>query len=149
MKHLILVGLLAILPTVLPASDNGLITKKSHYSVTETIDRLENILKQKGVNVALRWSHDQKANAVDIPLRPTELLVFGNPKLGSHLFTSKQTAGIDLPLKVLAWQDENGHVWLGYNDPAYIVQRHGINDRPEIVKKMSGILDKITTQAAN
>lgn len=129
------------------AADNGLLTKPSAYSVKETIDRLETILKQKGITVALRWSHSDKADAVGVKLRPTELLIFGNPKLGSHMFTSKQTAGIDLPMKALAWEDENGKVWLTYNDPAYIAQRHGIADRPEIVARMGAALKKITDAA--
>jgi len=126
------------------AEVDGLIVKKSNYSVSETITRLENALKKKGITVALRWSHDSKAKAVGIPLRPTELLIFGNPKLGSNMFTSEQTAGIDLPMKALAWEDEKGTVWLGYNDPKYIAARHGITDRAEVVKKMSGALNKMS-----
>lgn len=125
----------------------GLIVKKSQFSVSETITRLENALTQKGITVALRWNHASKAEAVGIPLRPTELLIFGNPKLGSNMFTSQQTAGIDLPMKALAWEDENGNVWLGYNDPNYIASRHGVSDRAEVVKKMSGALDKMSNIA--
>ena len=128
-------------------AENGLITKPSTHSVKETIDRLEHVLKEKGITIALRWSHDAKAKAAGIDLRPTELLIFGNPKLGSHMFTSKQTAGIDFPMKALAWQDENGKVWLTYNDPAYLANRHGITDREEIVKKMSGALNKFSDVA--
>lgn len=130
-------------------NENGLISKKSHHSVKETLDRLEAALKNKGIGVALRWSHDEKGKSVGIPLRPTELLMFGNPKLGTHMFTSKQTAGIDLPLKALAWEDEKGQVWLTYNDPAYIASRHNIKDRAEILKKMSGALDKLSTAATS
>ena len=129
------------------AADNGLITKKSKYSVSETLDRMENALKEKGISIALRWSHSEKAKQVDIPLRPTELLMFGNPKLGSHFFTSQQTAGIDLPLKALAYEDENGQVWLAYNDPQYIADRHGIKDRAEVVAKMSKALDNFSNIA--
>lgn len=131
------------------AGDDGMITKKSAYSVKETLDRLENVLKKKGITVALRWSHSDNGNKVGIPLRPTELLIFGNPKLGTNFFTSKQTAGIDLPMKALAWEDEKGQVWLTYNDPAYIAKRHGINDRDEVKKKMTGALDKLTTKATS
>ena len=127
--------------------NNGLISKKSHHSVKETLDRLEAALKEKGIGVALRWSHNEKGASVGIPLRPTELLMFGNPKLGTHMFTSNQTAGIDLPLKALAWEDEKGQVWLTYNDPAYIANRHHIEDRAEIVKKMTGALDNLTNAA--
>ena len=129
------------------AEVEGLIVKKSQFSVSETITRLENALTQKGITVALRWNHAGKADAVGIPLRPTELLIFGNPKLGSNMFTSQQTAGIDLPMKALAWQDENGDVWLGYNDPNYIASRHGITDRAEVVKKMTGALNKMSNIA--
>ena len=126
---------------------NGMISKKSAHSVKETLDRLEAVLKKKGIGVALRWSHDEKGKTVGIPLRPTELLMFGNPKLGTHMFTSNQTAGIDLPLKALAWEDEKGQVWLTYNDPAYIANRHNIKDRAEILKKMTGALNNLSNAA--
>ncbi|MDT8384445.1 MAG: DUF302 domain-containing protein [Gammaproteobacteria bacterium] len=126
---------------------NGMISKKSAHSVKDTLDRLEAVLKKKGIGVALRWNHSEKADAVGIPLRPTELLMFGNPKLGSHMFTSQQTAGIDLPLKALAWEDEKGQVWLTYNDPAYIAGRHGIEDRAETVAKMTQALDGLSDAA--
>jgi uncharacterized protein (DUF302 family) len=128
-------------------SGDGLISKKSHHSVKETIDRLEAALKKKGIGVALRWNHSAKGESVGIPLRPTELLMFGNPKIGTNMFTSNQTAGIDLPMKALAWEDEKGQVWLTYNDPAYIAKRHHITDRAETLKKMSGALDKLSTAA--
>ncbi|NOY66258.1 MAG: DUF302 domain-containing protein [Gammaproteobacteria bacterium] len=150
MKKLFLILILAAFtPLVVQADNNGLISKKSKYSVSETIDKLENILKKKGITVALRWSHSDKANGVGIKLRPTELLIFGNPELGSHMFTSNQTAGIDLPLKALAWEDEKGQVWLTYNDPAYLGRRHGIKDRAKIIKKMTGALNKFSDVATH
>ncbi len=148
MKHLlILLAGFCLLSPVMAADVSGLITKKSPYSVGVTIDRLENALRKKGITIVTRWSHHDKAKGVGISLRPTELLLFGNPKLGSHMFTSRQTAGIDLPMKALAWEDEKGQVWLGYNNPQYIADRHGINDRSETVKKMQGALDKMTDLA--
>ncbi len=144
---LVLAVFLAGFTSATVAGDNGLKTKKSNYSVKETLDRLEGVLKEKGITIALRWSHSDKGNSVDIPLRPTELLIFGNPKLGTNMFTSKQTAGIDFPMKALAWEDEKGQVWLTYNDPAYLAKRHGIKDRDEVVKKMTGALDKFTSAA--
>jgi uncharacterized protein (DUF302 family) len=144
----ITIGLILLVASVSAfAADNGLISKKSKYNVHETIDRLEKALKEKGITVALRWDHAQRAKDVGIPLRPTELLIFGNPKLGSHFFTSKQSAGIDLPLKMLAYEDEKGQVWLTYNDPKYIAKRHDITDRDEIVAKMSNALDKFSSVA--
>jgi len=129
------------------AEPAGMISKASKYSVTETINKLEAVLKNKGITVVTRWSHSDKAKNVGINLRPTELILFGNPKLGSHLFTSHQTAGIDLPLKALAWQDKSGKVWLSYNDPAYIAQRHNISDRKKIITKMTNALNKLTNIA--
>jgi uncharacterized protein (DUF302 family) len=142
-----LILITALLITPLAQADNtvdGLIVKASPYSVSQTLDRLEAALKKKGITVILRWAHDRKARAVGIPLRPTELLLFGNPKLGSHFFTSRQSAGIDLPMKALAWEDADGKVWLGYNDPAYIAARHHIENRKDVIKKMQGALNKMT-----
>ena len=131
-------------PGLAAAEVTGLVVKPSQYSVSETIDRLEAALTARGIGIVVRWNHAQKAEEVGIPLRPTELLLFGNPKLGSNLFTSAQSAGIDLPMKALAWEDADGNVWLGYNDPVYITERHGITDREEVVKKMSGALNKFS-----
>jgi uncharacterized protein (DUF302 family) len=147
MKKIAVAVMLLIASVSAYAGDNGLITKKSKYSVTETIDRLEKVLKEKGITVALRWSHSDKAKNVGIDLRPTELLIFGNPKLGSNFFTSKQTSGIDLPMKVLAYKDEKGQVWLTYNDPQYIADRHGIKDRAKVVAKMTKALDNFSSIA--
>lgn len=141
------ITLITLIPAMSIAGENGLVNKKSQFSVKETLDRLENVLRKKGITIVTRWSHDAGATKAGIPLRPTELLIFGNPKMGSHFFTSQQTAGIDLPMKALAWKDKKGQVWLTYNEPSYIANRHGINDRPEIVKKMTGALNNLTNAA--
>ena len=138
---------LCLLPVAWAGDVPGLVVKHSPHSAAETLDRLENVLKKKGISIVTRWNHAEKAAGVDIPLRDTELLLFGNPALGSHMFTSQQTAGIDLPMKALAWKDENGQVWLGYNDPQYIADRHGIEDRGDVIKKMQGALDKLSDAA--
>jgi len=138
---------LLLTPCLSAANPDGLITKASNYTVNETINRLENILKKKGITIVTRWSHSERAASAGIQLRPTELLLFGNPKLGSHLFTSKQTSGIDLPMKALAWEDKNGKVWLSYNDPAYITKRHNITERKKIENKMTEALNKLTNIA--
>lgn len=145
----ILVVLLGLLlsPLAAAADIEGLVKKSSPYGVSETLDRLETVLEKNGITVALRWNHGQNAADVDIPLRDTEILIFGNPKIGSHLMTAKQTSGIDLPMKALAWQDETGEVWLAYNDPAYIAERHGIEDRDDVLEKMSNALDNLTGAA--
>lgn len=126
---------------------NGLITKPSHHSVSETLNRLEKALREKGMTIFARVDHTAGAEKVGLKLRPTQVLIFGNPKLGTLLMQSRQTAGIDLPLKALAWEDARGKVWLSYNDPAYIAKRHHIKDRGEVVKKMQAALRKFTDAA--
>jgi len=143
---LIIISLIALIPTMSMA-ENGMISKKSQHSVKVTLDRLEKVLRKKGIVIVTRWSHDAGAKKTGVALRPTELLLFGNPKLGSHFFTSKQSAGLDLPMKALAWKDDKGQVWLTYNDPSYIANRHGVNDRAKIVKKMAGALNNLTNIA--
>lgn len=133
-----------IFATSVMADGHGLIKKKSAHSVTTTLDRLENVLKKKGIGIAVRWKHSEKAKGVGMDLRDTEILIFGNPKLGSPLMISNQEVGIDLPMKALAYKDAQGQVWLVYNDPAYLKKRHGIQDRDKIFAKMAGALDKLT-----
>lgn len=148
MKKIIAIFIIALLaPFSAQADDKGLITKVSQFSVNETIDRLETILKKKGVTVVLRWAHSDKAAGVGIKVRPTVLLVFGNPKLGSNMFTSNQVSGIDFPMKALAWEDAAGKVWITYNDPSYLAGRHNITDRAKVVNKMTGALNKFTNFA--
>lgn len=147
MKQVLLLCLMLLLAPLAVADVEGLISKKSAHSVSETLNRLESLLTKKGITIIARWRHDAGAKKVGIPLRPTELLIFGNPALGSHFFTSAQTAGIDLPMKALAWEDKNGEIWLGYNDPQYIVDRHGIKNRALIVNKMTAALDMLSNAA--
>lgn len=125
----------------------GVITKKSAHSVKQTLDRLEKTLKEKGIVVFARIDHAAGAKKVGAHLRPTELLIFGNPKLGTPLMQSNQTIGIDLPLKVLAWEDENGQVWLMYYAPAFLADRHGITHQADVLTQMSGALQKLTDVA--
>lgn len=148
MRKIIAMMLLAFfLVPVSEAGGNGLVIKQSPHSAAKTLDRLEAILKEKGIRVFARVSHQQNAAGVGLKLRPTELLIFGNPKLGTHFFVSNQAAGIDLPMKVLAWQDEKGQTQLAYNDPAYIAGRHNILNRTEIIKKMQAALANMTNKA--
>jgi uncharacterized protein (DUF302 family) len=107
-------------------ADNGLVTVKSAHGVKDTIDRLAADVTAKGMKVFARIDHAQGANEVGLALRPTELLIFGNAKGGTPLMQSRQTIGIDLPLKALAFEDADGTVWLCYNDPTWIAARHGV-----------------------
>jgi uncharacterized protein (DUF302 family) len=105
-------------------SPEGLITLASPRSAKETMDRLEASVKEKGFGVVARVDHAAGATRVGKSLRPTELLIFGNPAGGTLLMECQQTAGIDLPLKALVWSDTTGKVMLSYNDPSYIIKRH-------------------------
>ena len=111
--------------------DDGLTTLASNRSVRETMDRLEAALRDKGITVFARIDHAAGAASVDMPLRPTELIIFGNPKAGTPLMQARQSIGIDLPLKMLGWQDAAGKAWLTYNDPAWLARRHGLGSEAE------------------
>ena len=115
---------------------NGLISVKSSHDVKVTADRLETVLNQKGMNVFIRIDHAAGAAKVDKELRPTELIIFGNPKVGTPLMQCSQSAAIDLPQKALIWQDNKGSVWLSYNDPEYLNGRHGLKECSEVIKKV-------------
>lgn len=109
-------------------SDDGLMTIACSHSVEAAIDRLENALRAKGVTIFARIDHAAGAAAVGMSLRPTQLLVFGNPKAGTPLMQDKQIVGLDLPLKMLAWQDAGGKVWITYSDPAWLARRYRLGD---------------------
>jgi uncharacterized protein (DUF302 family) len=106
-------------------TSEGLITLPSKYGPKETADRLASAVADKGMALVARIDHAGAAAKAGLELRPTEVLIFGNPKAGTPLMQSAQTAGLDLPLKALVWQDEDGKTWLGYNDPVWIAKRHG------------------------
>ena len=106
---------------------DGLVTLPSSYPVADTIDRLKDAVTAAGLQVFARIDHAAGAREAGLELRPTELL-FGNARGGTPLMQDKQTAGIDLPLKALAWADESGQAWLSYNDPAWIAERHGLGE---------------------
>jgi len=104
----------------------GLVTVASNHGATETIDRLEAALKSKGVTIFARIDHAAGAKAAGMQLRPTQLLIFGNPKAGTPLMQANQLIGIALPLKALAWQDAAGRMWLSYIDPEWLAARYAL-----------------------
>jgi uncharacterized protein (DUF302 family) len=110
---------------------DGLTTLPSSHGPKDTMDRLETAVKAKGMTVFSRIDHAAGAAEVGLPLRPTELLIFGNAKGGTPLMQSAQTIGIDLPLKALVWQDASGKTWLSYNDPSWLAKRHGLGHETE------------------
>ena len=108
---------------------NGLITIQSEFRAKETIDRLAAIVESKGMTVFARIDHAANAEQVGLQLRPTELIIFGNPKAGTFLIQDIQTSGIDLPVKALAWEDENGKTWLTHNETGWITERHQLTSK--------------------
>ncbi|HKK54795.1 DUF302 domain-containing protein [Marinobacter sp.] len=142
-----LVMLVCIVLPVTGFAADGMITLKSNHSVSATADRLETLLKKKGMTVFTRVSHSAGAAGVGLQLRPTELVIFGNPKVGTPLMQCVQSVAIDLPQKALIWEDESGQVWLGYNDPAYLQQRHDIEGCDAALEKVSGALENFAIAA--
>jgi len=127
----------------------GLTTIGSSFSPKETMDRLEAEIRAKGMSVFARVDHAAGAAEAGLELRPTNLVIFGNARGGTPLMQASQTAGIDLPLKVLVWQDAAGKTWLSYNEPSWIVQRHGLGVRAEIIDKMAAALSAMSRTATN
>ena len=129
-------------------SVEGLITIPSSHGPGETMKRLEAQITAKGLTVFAHVDHAAGASAVGLSLLPTDLLVFGNAKGGTPLMQVMQTVGIDLPLKVLVWQDAAGKTWLSYNDPRWIAKRHGLGPEAEAtVKALSGALAALAAVA--
>jgi uncharacterized protein (DUF302 family) len=128
-------------------ADNGIVSIKSPYDVRKTANRFENILKQKGMTVFIRIDHAEGAHKVGKKLRPTEIIIFGNPKVGTPLMQCSQSVAIDLPQKALIWEDIKGQVWLSYNDPNYLVNRHDITGCSEVVKQIQNALSNFAAAA--
>jgi uncharacterized protein (DUF302 family) len=118
---------------------DGLIMKRSPYSAPETMDRFVTVATNAGMKIFARIDHAAGAQQVGRSLRPTEVLIFGNPKGGTPFIECSQTVGIDLPMKVLVWTDKSNQVWIGYNDPAWIGRRHGAKSCPAIGPLSQGL----------
>ena len=108
------------------AADRGIIDKPSHQSVEQTVDRLKNILHSKGLTLFALVDHSGEAERVGMKMLPTKLLIFGNPTAGTPLMLAAPSVAIDLPLKILVWEDAEAKVWVSYYSPAYLAERHGI-----------------------
>jgi uncharacterized protein (DUF302 family) len=127
---------------------DGLIALKSSRGPKQTMDRLVAEVEAKGLTVFARINHAAGAEAAGLTLRPTELLIFGNAKGGTPLMQANQSIGIDLPLKALVWQDASGSIWLSYNDPAWLAQRHGLSHEADApVRAMTAMLGAVTRTA--
>jgi uncharacterized protein (DUF302 family) len=132
--------LMSLLLPLSAVADSGMVHTESAYTVEETGNRLINVLEKKGMTIFTRINHSDGAKKVDKVLRPTEVIIFGNPKVGTPLMQCAQTVAIDLPQKALIWEDEKGTTYLSYNDPAYLVSRHHIKGCDNVIKKISGAL---------
>jgi uncharacterized protein (DUF302 family) len=140
-------GLLLMLLAFAAHAETGLVNVPSLFSVAETAERFVAAAEKAGLMIFVRIDHAAAATKVGKALRPTRLIIFGSPKVGTELMSSDQRIGIDLPLKALAWQDAEGKVWLSYNDPDYLFGRFAIEDRAEVKAKISGAFAKLSRAA--
>lgn len=147
MKTLTLFFLSLCLSFSVTAADNGMVMKASKYSVAETMDRFENEAKAKGFTIVARVDHSAAAEKVGMKMPASQLLIFGNPKGGTPLMLASPTAGIDLPLKVLAYEDADGKIWLAYNAADYLKSRHNISGKDEVIANINKALDAIANKA--
>jgi uncharacterized protein (DUF302 family) len=134
--------------SAIDGADSDLMTLSSAHGVSETVERLKVLLGQKSIQVFADIDHAAAAEQVGLPLRPTRVLVFGNPKAGTPLMQSRQTIGLDLPLRVLVWEDEGGKVWLTYHRLKFLAERHRVVDRDEAVRALDSGLAALTSAAA-
>jgi len=145
----IVLMILCLCLTATPAlAASGMLTVQSAFDVPTTADRLEAVLKAKGMTIFNRIDHAAAATGVGVDLRPTVLVIFGNPQAGSQLMRCAPTVAIDLPQKALIWQDAYGAVWIGYNDPRYLADRHGLTGCEAPLEKLGKALLTFATAAA-
>jgi len=128
-----------------PEANSGLSSKQSNHSIDETVERLEAILRSKGIALFALIDHSGEARKVGMPLRPTKLLIFGSPKVGTPLMEAVPSIAIDLPLKILIWEDEHGKVWVTYNSPQYLQKRYALS--AELVQRIA-VVENLASQAA-
>jgi uncharacterized protein (DUF302 family) len=129
-------------------NDDALVTVPSLHNHAETVERFKAQLARKGIRLFAQIDHAAEARLVGLTLRPTQVFIFGNPKAGTPLMQSKQTIGLDLPLRVLIWEDENGKAWLTYTRVAALAERHQLADREEAVKALDAGLAALPRDAA-
>jgi uncharacterized protein (DUF302 family) len=126
-------------------TDNGIVDKPSHHSVEQTVQKLQGILQSKSVKLFDVIDHSGEAEKAGMKMRATKLLIFGNPKGGTPLMLAAPSIAIDLPLKILVWEDEQGKVWVSYNSPKYLQERHGL---PPSLMQNIAVIEALATNAA-
>jgi len=127
----------------------GLVTLPSAYGVADTVERIKSLLVKKGIHLFAHIDHAAEAKKVGLPLGPTQVLIFGNPQAGTPLMQSQQTIGLDLPLRVLVWEDEAGKVWLTYHPPSFLAQLHLVANHEEAVKSLDAGLAALAHAATS
>lgn len=145
----ILTAVALALPATAARAAEGVIVVNSANDVKTTTDKLEKILTEKGITIFARVDHAAGAESVGQKLRPTALLIFGNPKLGTPLMQKDQKIGLDLPLKTLVYQAEDGKTYIAYNDPAYLSKRYGVTEPANVFATMAGALRNFAAAAAS
>ena len=129
-------------------ADHDLVTLPSAHGTTQTVEHLKSLLEQKNIQLFAHIDHAAAARKVGLPLRPTQVLIFGNPRAGTPLMQSRQTIGLDLPLRVLVWEDEAGKVWLTYHPLKLLAQRHRVAGHDEAIKALDAGLAGLVRAAA-
>jgi uncharacterized protein (DUF302 family) len=128
-----------------PAADNGILKVPSNHSVDETVERLKGILQAKGVMLFALVDHSGEAEKAGLKMLPTKLLIFGSPKAGTPLMVAAPSIALDLPLKILVSEDSQGKVWVSYNSPAYLLERHGV---PQTLLQNIAVVEGLASKAA-
>jgi uncharacterized protein (DUF302 family) len=127
-------------------NQNGVVTIASEHSCAVTMQRLETLLKERGVTIFARIDFSADAHRVGLELRPEQMLIFGNPKAGTPLMAESAVSGLDLPIKALVWEDAGGKTWIAYNDPEYVVKRHNL--APALAANLAAVLPLLKLAAA-
>ncbi|MFZ0275175.1 MAG: DUF302 domain-containing protein [Acidobacteriaceae bacterium] len=128
----------------MPESDNGIVSQRSQHTVDETVERLRKILEARGVMLFALVDHSGEAKKAGLQMPPTKLLIFGNPAAGTPVMLAAPSIAIDLPLKILVWEDAQGAAWLSWNSPEYLQRRHGV---PEELVKNIGVAGALAAKA--
>ena len=148
MKKIISLLALSIFASSYANAADSLISVESHHSAKQTADKFASIVEKKGLTLFARIDHQKNAAGANLALRETEVIIFGNPKVGTPVMQCSQQAAIDFPQKVLVWTDAENKTWLSYNNPEYIKERHNIKGCDKILTKIAGVLSALTNAAS-
>ena len=148
MKKIISLLALSFFASGYAVATESLISVGSQHSAKQTADKFASIVEKKGLTLFARIDHQKNAAGADLTLRETEVIIFGNPKVGTPIMQCSQQAAIDFPQKVLVWTDADNKTWLSYNNPEYIKERHNIKGCDKVLTKIAGVLSALTNAAS-